>query len=186
MNNLLFQTPWWLPTGLILLGIAVFWSSNKRRQREAMLGGLALVLAGIAIATISYFVDTDQEKAVRRVDQIVQAVNDRNWNGLKQLLQPQTSIYGFRGPEQITNVIQTAAERYNIGSSKITGTDIQQNDTLLSINIRIFTQGAMFNGVSDWRFSFQDLGRGYELRQIEALPSAEQDPARIQEALKHF
>lgn len=182
MNELLFQTPWWLPTAFILLGLGVFWTSNNRRQKGGMWGGLAIALIGIAIATTSYLVDTDQEKAVARVKHIVTAVNQKDWTTFRTLIDAQTNVYGLRGPDQITNVVQHASERFNFGNNSITGTTVKQTDTLIEIDIRLFSQGAM-NGVSDWQFNFQDFGRGFELRQIQALASQDQDPQRIASAV---
>ena len=59
MTELLFHTPWWLPTLLIGAGVILFWTGNQRQETRVRLAGMLLVLAAAVLCTVSYLVDTD-------------------------------------------------------------------------------------------------------------------------------
>ena len=51
---------------MLLVGAALFWSGNNRQDKTLKRLGLAVLLVGIVLGVLSYFVDTDKERAVRR------------------------------------------------------------------------------------------------------------------------
>src|SRR5437764_8169317 len=98
MNDLLFDTPLWLLGLLVIVGAALFWSGNNRRDKTLKLVGLAVLLAGVVLGVLSYFIDTDKERAVRQTRQIVAAADRRDWDAFGRLLDPRTHalIYNNR------------------------------------------------------------------------------------------
>src|SRR5437867_12105339 len=101
LTNLLFQTPWWLPTIAIGVGLFVLWTGNQRQEKPVMRAGIAIALAGLTLALVSYLVDTPLEKAERRTRQLVAAAGKHDWTTFHNLLDPQTNVYGLRGPDAI-------------------------------------------------------------------------------------
>jgi len=73
--NLLFDTPWWLPTTLAFLGIALFWNGNRRTDAKLRNVGLALLLAAVAVVAVSHFIDTDIERAEKQSKRLVRSVD---------------------------------------------------------------------------------------------------------------
>jgi hypothetical protein len=183
MVEMLFDTPWWLPTILVVAGILAFLSGNRRQDKQIMYGGLAVLLLGIAVALLSYFIDTAREKAVRRTRDLVAAANARDWNRFRSLLDPQTSVYGLRGPDVIAAVAGATAERYRLGQSRITGTEVDQTGTVITVSIRVLSDISGHPVVSDWQLQFQDFGQGWKLYDVRALSNDQIPEARIRNAL---
>src|SRR5688572_29285970 len=92
MANLLFDAPWWLPTLLIFLGIALFWNGNRRSETKVRNAGLLFVLAAMVVLAVSHFVDTDMETATKQSKALVRAVEQRDWATLKTTMDPNTSL----------------------------------------------------------------------------------------------
>ena len=97
MTRLLFDAPWWLPTVLAFLGIALFWNGNRRGETKLRNAGLLLLLGAVAVLAVSHFVDTDIEKAEKQSKQLVYAVEQRDWATLKTILDPNTSLHVLGG-----------------------------------------------------------------------------------------
>src|SRR5262245_35944747 len=95
MSRLLFDTPWWLPTILAGLGVFLFWTGNQRQEKNVRFAGLGMLLAALAVMLLSYFVDTDVEKAVKAAKGMVYAVEQRDWTKLRNILAPNTSLGVF-------------------------------------------------------------------------------------------
>jgi hypothetical protein len=119
---------------------------------------------------VSYLVDTDTEKAIKRTKGLVQAVNQRDWTAFRSLIDPQTVVFAFKGPDAITTAARAAAERNNVGNLRIIGTDVQQAQTVINVNIRVLSEQLGTSAVTDWQLQFQDFGRGWELFRVQLLP----------------
>jgi hypothetical protein len=170
MLQVLFDAPWWLPIAVIGMGAALFITGNNRQEKGLMRGGSALVLLGLLIGLVSYLVDTDTEKAVKRTRQLVAAVNKRDWQAFRSLIDPETTVYALRGPETITRVAQSVVDRTSVGNIRITGTNIQAAPTVINVNIRVLSEQLGTSGVSDWQLQYQDFGKGWVLYRVQLLP----------------
>ncbi|HMB95955.1 MAG TPA: hypothetical protein VKK61_07955, partial [Tepidisphaeraceae bacterium] len=62
LSQWLFETPWWLPTSFIVVGIVVFLAGNRRQEKNVMRSGIVIALLGVTIALVSWLVETDTEK----------------------------------------------------------------------------------------------------------------------------
>ena len=91
-TRLLFETPWWLPSVIVLVGAFLFYTANQRQERKLRNVGVAVTALGIVLALVSWFVDTDQERAVKRTRQLVAAFEKKDWTSLRSLLHPRVSL----------------------------------------------------------------------------------------------
>src|SRR3984885_1566918 len=170
LDHLLFETPWWLPTSLIGMGIAIFLAGNRRQEKKVMTIGIVLALLGISNALVSYFVMTDMEKVVARTKQLVVSVNNRDWETFRSLLDPQTSLDGYHNRDQLVAGAKATAQQIGLKSVRITGLNTQQRDTLIIVNIRAFSeQDAAGPAVTDWQLQWQNFGNGWLLYNIQPL-----------------
>ena len=179
LNELLFETPWWLPTLIIALGAFVFVAGNRRQEKRIIYPGLGLALLGIAVALLSYFVETDKERSVRRTRELVAAVDHRDWPKFRSLIDPKSSVYGIRGPEAITQAVQLGAERYNVANLHITGLDVDKADTIITVTIRVLSDQTGGSGISDSQLQYQDFGDGWQLYEVKALTNQQISEERI-------
>ncbi len=92
MSDLLFDTPWWLPTLLIVIGIVLFITGNNRQEVRIRTAGIIAVLLAVVVILLSYFVQTDREKAENGSRQLVAAAVAHKWAVFDQLLDPKASV----------------------------------------------------------------------------------------------
>lgn len=172
LSRLLFETPWWLPTVAIGVGIFVWLTGNRRLERKVMLTGLGIAVFGVAILMVSIAVDTDRERTVKRTKQLVASAAQRDWAKFESLLDPQTSIYSLRGPQQITQAARAAAESINLSAARITGMTVDQADTVITISMRVYSEQFRGSpGMSDWQLEYQNYGQGFVLYSIRVVSS---------------
>jgi hypothetical protein len=174
MADLLFDTPWWLPTLLAGVGIVLFFNGNRRQEAQLRNIGLALAAAAAVLLTVSYLVDTPLEKAVKETSRLVRAIEAQDWNTLRSILDPNTSVsvmgayqvYGTR--DQIVDGAKRAYDRYGIKNVKIFSTDARRDDTLISINMTLLSDhdaiGRTIN--TNWDFEWQQSGDDWHLVRI--------------------
>lgn len=175
MARLLFDAPWWLPTLLAFLGVALFWNGNRRSESKVRNAGLLFVLAAVAVMALSYFVDTDVERAANQSKALVRAVEQRDWATLKTTLDPQTSLHVLGGIElygsrdEIIAAAQRAVDRYGLRNVRILNTSAEQTDTVILVTMFIMSEqdtAAVNTITTTWQFEWQQLGEAWSLVRI--------------------
>ena len=178
MSNLLFDAPWWLPTLLIGVGVILFWNGNRRQESRVRNVGLAVFLAGIAVITVSYLVDTDLEKAVKETKKLVHDVELRDWADMKRILDPAASltvlgdqqIYGNR--DEIIKGAQRGVDRYGVKNIRVLSTTPEQTDTVITITMTIYSEHEATMGhpiTTTWQFMWEQTGKDWTLKTITNL-----------------
>src|SRR3954465_11709461 len=127
VNQVLFETPWWLLTLVAIVAIALLVSGNNRQQNQLKLAGFIVLSLGIILAAVSFFVDTPREKALKGTRQFVRAVVDRDQAKLRSLLHPNASLLGWN-KEDIVYGAKQYAEDFNLKDATITHLDADQDD----------------------------------------------------------
>ncbi|HEY7090714.1 MAG TPA: hypothetical protein VH518_21640 [Tepidisphaeraceae bacterium] len=179
MRELLFDTPWWLPTTLIGIGLVVFISGNRRQEKQVTRFGLAMLLLGILVAGVSYLVDTDIEKAERRTRELVASASRHDWPAFKSLLDQQTTIYSLHGPDAITNAVKAGSDRLQLANLHITGLEVEQTQTVIKVTVRVYSESSYGSGLTDWQLQYQNFGQGWVLRTVTALSNPQVSEDRI-------
>src|SRR5690349_6550710 len=125
INEFLFHTPWWAPTALFFLGGFVFYSGNKRQERMTRNVGSAITVLAIALALVSYFVDTPIEKCTKRSKQLIYAVASRDWPKAESLLDPHCTLSVFNAltlyhnRDEMMKGAKAGMDRYDIKNVRI-------------------------------------------------------------------
>jgi len=190
-TRLLFETPWWLPTVVIVVGTVIFYTANKRRETKLRSAGLAVAALGVGLALVSYFVDTDQERVVKRTRQLVAAFEKKDWPGLKAMLHPRVTLSIANLPvtiytdrEQLVARAQDAADRYGFQSVTITSLDARQDQTLITVSLNVLSIQEQTAGrpiTSGWEFDWLESADGWALYKIRAMQVANQQGERIEQ-----
>jgi hypothetical protein len=182
MADYLFDTPWWLPLSILAVGLYVFITGNRRQERNVMLAGGGIALLAVAIMGISYLVETNREMAVNRTEGMVDAVNARDWTRFKSLIDRETVVANWKGADEITAAARDAAERFQIGKIRISGTTIEEHQTAIAVSIRVFTDVNGRTVPSDWLFDYQNRGTGWKLYSV----TLGQAPGRGDDRVREF
>jgi len=189
-TRLLFDTPWWLPTAIILVGTVIFYTANNRRETKLRNIGLAVAGLGVVLAAVSYFVDTDQERAVNRTKQLVKSFEKRDWATMRSLLHPRVTLGIANVPmtlyndrDQIVARAMEAADRYGFQSVTITSLDARQDQTLITVSINVLSVQERTAGrpiTSTWEFEWLQSAGGWSLYKIRAIEVAGRQAERIE------
>jgi hypothetical protein len=178
MVDLLFDAPWWLPTLLAGFGIFVFWTGNRRQESNVRNAGTALVLAAVVVLLLSYFIDTDKEKAVKRSRTLVHSVEARDWTTLRNTMDPNVSLgvlgamdrYGNR--DQIVQGAKDAVERYGLKNVRILSTTAEQTEQLINVTMTIMSEQDFTSGrpiTTSWKLQYQQSGKEWPLVRIDCI-----------------
>src|SRR5689334_4234537 len=108
--NYIYETPWWLPTGIAFLGIILFITGNNRVEKRLRLAGIIVVALAIILAVVSYLLDSPREKVVKRTYALVSSVEARDWTKMATYLHPTVTVSVFAGRDQVVNGTRRAAE----------------------------------------------------------------------------
>ena len=175
MARLLFDAPWWLPTVLAFLGVALFWNGNRRSETKVRNAGLLFVLGAVAVMAVSHFVDTDTEKAEMQSAALVQAVEKRDWATLKTTLDPNTSLHVLGGVQlydsrdEIIDAAQKAVDQYGLKNVRILRTESEQTDTVIIVTMFLMSEqdtAAVGTITTTWQFEWQQSGEQWSLVRI--------------------
>src|SRR5437016_2951030 len=90
--ELLFHTPWWLPAGIAVLGVVLFWTGNNRLETRVRTAGLIVIALAVVLGVVSYLVDTDLERAVDRSRDLTRSVEHHDWEKMRSILDERTSV----------------------------------------------------------------------------------------------
>jgi hypothetical protein len=178
MSDLLFDTPWWLPTILAGLGIYLFWSGNRRQESKVRNGGVILLAAAVVVLTLSFFVDTPKETAVNRTRTLIHSVEARDWTTLRNTMDPSVTLgvlgamemYGNRN--QIAQGAQDAVERYGIKNVHVLSTTAERSEQLITVTTTVMSEQDYTSGypiTTSWKLQFQRSGKDWPLVRIDCI-----------------
>jgi hypothetical protein len=177
MNDLLFDTPWWLPTLLLIMGVVLFITGNNRQEFRIRTLGIILLALGIAVIAVSYFVDTDREKAEKGTRRLVQAAVVGDWNTFQNYLDPKASVAvqnaGVVAPnrDRIMLVAKAGAQQFGLKEAHVTSLDSSQAHSEITITIDVLTEQTMhpYPVPSTWQFQWLRTPDGLRIYRITNL-----------------
>lgn len=189
-STLLFETPWWLPTVIVLVGTVFFYTGNKRGEKKLRGGGLVVAALGIALAVLSYSVDTDRERAVRRTRLLVDSFEKKEWETVRTLLHPRASMSVANVPvtlyndrDQIVARARDASDRHGFQSVRVTSLDARQDQTIITVSVNVLSVQETTAGrpiTSAWEFDWLESADGWALYKIRAIRIANQQSDQIE------
>jgi hypothetical protein len=182
MKELLFHTPWWLPTTIAGVGLVLFISGNSRQEARVRLAGTLLLAGAILLMVVSFFVDTDIEWAVKQTKALVRAIEKRDWGKAKAIMDPKTNLRVlntftvYNNGDDIIRGASEGVERYGLKNVIITSTRAEQADTVITVDMDVITEQEATMGrplPSSWQFVWQESSNGWYLAQIINIKIAE-------------
>jgi hypothetical protein len=174
MTDLLFDPPWWLATLLIGAGVVLFWNGNRRQETRVRNIGMALVGAAAALLALAYFVDTPLERAVKDTKRLVRAVEATDWNTMRAILDPRTSVSVMNMPiyddrDEIITGAKMAVDRYGVKNIRFLSTDAERADTLITITMTLLSEHESIGGRTintTWQIEWQQSGDTWSMVRI--------------------
>src|SRR3954463_10655610 len=121
--NYIYETPWWLPTGIALLGVILFITGNNRAEKRLRLAGIIVIALAVVLAMVSYLLDSPREKVIKRTYALVDSVEKRDWDRMGTYLSPGVAIVVFDGRDAVVSAAQKAADYSELKQVRIISLD---------------------------------------------------------------
>ena len=139
--NYIYETPWWLPTGIALLGIILFVTGNNRLEKRLRLAGIAVIALAVILALVSYLLDSDREKVIKRTHGLVESVEKRDWARMANYLHPNVTIATFSGRDAVVTAAKNAAEYSDLRQVRVISLDATVlPDQIIRATLRVNTR----------------------------------------------
>ena len=191
MTDLLFDTPWWLPTLIALVGIVLFVRGNRNQNAILRTAGGAVLSIALLLILVSYFVDTDKEICINRTRQLVRAVEQGEWKTFEAMLDPGATLElqgnpYLTGRDSISKTAQAGVQRIGLKSVTMTGKHATQTADSVTVSFRVFTEQEYTLGRpvdSDWEIDWQKSSGVWRARRIREINVAGATPQALQHEL---
>src|SRR4051794_8821575 len=178
VSDLLFDTPWWLPTIIIAVGLFLFLSGNRRTLTRLRNAGLAVVGVGLLLVAVSYFVDTDKETVIKRSRELVKDVEGREWDKVEKLMAPEVRFDGYgrdyEGRENLIAGGRAAVDMAGLNTATVTRVTPTVVGPTITTEFRVFADSTKLGGQqvpSDWKLTWAKRpGQGWAVTEIRAIP----------------
>jgi hypothetical protein len=144
MRDLLFSVPWYLPTLLAIVGLAVFVRGNRRQNPHVRTAGSALIGLAILWAIVSYLVETPKEICQHQTRQYVRSIVDRDWTTFDKLMEPGVrftdgSNWQISGREAWASDVKSGADQIGLKGASITSLDATESAQAVTTTITVFS-----------------------------------------------
>lgn len=177
MTDLIFQTPWWLPTLIAVAGVVIFITGNARTETRVRNAGLGIIGLAILLAVVSYLVDTPRETAERRSRELCYAFEQADWPKMSSILDRGTTVTVlnntiYASSDQIVTAAKDAHQRYGFKSVRVLSASAQQQDTVITVDLWLLTEqsSAIVQTLnSEWQFIWEKRQEGWVLTEVRAV-----------------
>ena len=191
MSDLIFATPWWLPTGLIAVGIVLFVGGNGRGQKGPRNAGVGLVVAALVLMLVSYLVETDKERAVRQTKELIRAVQDKDWSKMTALLDDDVAVttpFGqlYAGRKEVVDAARSLSDRHGLKSVGGSVADVTQDNAGIVVltDTTANLDAVGYPVPSRWQLDWQKAGADWHVHQITCVSIAgKTDPDTMHTAI---
>ena len=168
MNDLVFDTPWWLPTVIAIAGAWMLTDGNRRGRDGLRNAGAAVFLAAVALVAVSFFVDTDKETCLKRTGALVDSVEKQDWPRFASLLDDNTSFAGYSGKSEMVDGAKRSAALIGLKKAYVTSKTARQTDTLITVAFDAASEQDMppYPVRSSWEVDWQQRGERWLLYRV--------------------
>jgi len=189
MSDWIFDTPWWLPTLIAIVGAVMFWNGNRHRNTRMTRGGIGVILAAVLLCVVSWVVDTPKEKAIAGSKKLIESFEKKDWPGFSSVLARDVTVTLLNSPEAIyadrdslVAAAKDAQEKYKFESMHILSMSANQTQTIISVDLDLMSTQDLTMGrpiTSAWRFEWQEAADGWALERIVAVEIARQPVGQV-------
>jgi hypothetical protein len=192
MSDLLFDVPWWLVGLLLIVGMSVFVSGNRRQNPRIRESGAGLILLAVIWGAVSYLVDTDKEKCQKQSKQFVQSVVAQDWVTFDNLLDTDVAFrfsgspWSIVGKDTLDHALRTDIHQIGVESARVSGIDAKQELGTVTVHLSVWsTQKSTMDQPlnSEWEFDWQKQADKWLLHEVRALRVANLSSEQIRASL---
>jgi hypothetical protein len=124
---------------------------------------------------LGYFLESDREQVVRRTQELVDAVNARDWKAFSARLDPDVRFFVYNGRDQMTQGAAKSVESVGVKNISIGGFEVTPETNAYRVDFRAMADIDVTSRrtPTDWRFywSRDAATKAFLLYQIEYVPN---------------
>jgi len=165
----LYETPWWLPTGIALVGVVLISNGRGRLLKRA---GIVIVVLAAALAVAGHLLESDRERVVASSARLIRAAGAGQWDTVRSVLHPDVAVRGmWNGRDEVLSNGRAAAERWALRWAEMSATTPgRQVDNEFSIQVQArarFEEGVA--NVSNWELIWIKEGDRWLLYEVSPV-----------------
>ena len=192
MRDLLFSVPWYLPTILGIVGLALFVSGNRRQNPQVRTAGVAVIGLAILWAVVSYLVETPKEICEKQTRQYVRAVVDRDWPTFDRLMEPDVRFtdgtdWQIAGRDTWSGDVKSGAEQIGLKSASISSMNLDEKSDAIIASITVYsTQEQTLERPidSEWTLEWRQSGGRWLVHELRPLRVSGASLGQVREMLR--
>jgi hypothetical protein len=190
--DFLFDIAWWVPLAVVAVGVALAVAGNNRQQAGLRIGGIGVVLLGVAWLVLSFVVETPSKLCVKQTRQIVQAVSDGDWTTFENMLDPKVTFHYVgrtwhaSGKAEVDAGTKTTVKHAGLHSASAGHLKPTKDADKITVAFVGYIDSELTPGHpidSDWEFDFRQSGGKWLLTDMRVLRVAGVEPEGIRESL---
>jgi hypothetical protein len=192
MSDFLFSVPWYLPTVLGIIGLAVMISGNRRQNPRLRSAGLTIIALAIGWAVMSYLVDTPKETCQKQSRRFVQSVVDRDWKTFNDLMAPDVDFkfagtsWQIAGKDTLSVAVKADVEQIGLKSATITDARAAETGSTVTVTMKVWSNQeiSMERPIdSEWDFDWRESNGKWLLHEIRAIRVTGLNPDQVRGSL---
>ena len=164
--NYIYETPWWLPTGIALLGVILLVTGNNRVDKRLRLAGIIVIALAVVLAVVSFLLDSPREKVIKRSYGLVESVEKRDWNRMGTYLHSNVAVVNLTGRELVISATKNAAEWSDLKQARILSLDATVLPDRIRVTMRV--SGTIRDGSlpTDWTLEWEKVDGAWVVSNI--------------------
>ena len=193
MDELLFHTPWWLPTTIIAAGVALFLAGNRRTKGSVRTAGAAVIGLGAAVDRRELGRRHGHGKGRGPHKQLVESAGHNDWNTVERLLSPTAHFtfqmgdrhYGDR--KELIDAARQASDSTGLRTPWVAADHLTQTGGMITTEMRVFSDQDKVGGhqiPSDWQLDWQKENGQWVVSEIRLIQVGEVSSEAINQHLK--
>jgi len=136
--------------------------------KETETGGIVVIALAVILAVVSFLLDSDREKVVKRTNALVQSVEARDWNRMATYLHPNVAVSVFAGRDQGGQRHAPGAEYSDLRQARVVSMDATVlPDQIIRVTMRV--NGTTRDGLAfrtDWTLEWEETDGAWMVRNI--------------------
>jgi hypothetical protein len=166
----LYETPWWLPTLIAVLGVILFMSGASSADKRLRLAGVCIIAVAILLVALSWFLKSDREIVENRTRAMLATVEKRDWPAFRRYLHPKIAVVGrLRGPDEVSAALQGAAGFFDLQSLRVSALDAIVEADTIQVSLQVVAHGRGGPQPTGWQLEWRKNADGqWTLFDVEA------------------
>jgi hypothetical protein len=184
----LYETPWWLPTLVALIGVVLFMAAASQRDKRLRLAGVVVVAVAVLLVGVSWALKSEREIVEDRTRGLLTAIETRDWTGLRSYLHPKVGVVGrFSGQDEVASAVKMAVSFLDINALRVSALDATVEGDTVQVSLQVVAHGRNLTQPTGWQLEWRkDAAGQWVLFDVDTRDAPGFDASRAREQSRMF